>query len=79
MLVGASDPYSGPVYSLGLLVSKFIIMDCLGYAGKSLEIAQLMHGVNRNLRKMLIRNFSSFKLIVKKQGVGNLQIFDHTA
>ena len=54
-------------------------MDCLGFAGKSLKIAQLMHGTNRNLRKMLIRNFKSFKIIVKKQGVANLQIFDHTA
>jgi hypothetical protein len=79
LAVAASDPYWGPVYSLGRLVSKFIIMDCLGFAGKSLKIAQLMHGANRNLRKMLIKNFKSFKIIVKKQGVGNLQIFDHTA
>jgi hypothetical protein len=77
--VATSDPYYGPVYSLGRLVSKFIIMDCLGFAGKSLKITQLMHGTNRNLRKMLIRNFKSFKIIVNKQGVGNLQIFDHTA
>jgi hypothetical protein len=39
LATAASDPYYGPVYSLGRLVSKFIIMDCLGFAGKSLKIA----------------------------------------
>jgi hypothetical protein len=68
-----------PAYEFGKIKNKYIILECLGYSGKSQRLARMLHGANRNLRGLLIKNLKAFIKISVKAGKASLALFDHTA
>ena len=68
-----------PVYSLGKIHSKHIILEILSFAGKSNKVSELLFLTNKNLRKLFLSNFRVFKNVTKKFVKPIVNDFDHTA
>lgn len=70
----------GPVYRIDKLKSKYIILEVMGFAGKSKAIGEILYMSSRMLRELAIRNHKVFRNIVKRTYVpSNPFDFDHTA
>jgi len=56
------DVQTRPVYQLGKITNKYIIIDILGYSiDDILEICKLLHSSSKQMRRMLKKNYIELK------------------
>ena len=66
-------------YSLGKIHNKHLILEIFGFAGNQKQISNLLFGTNKNLRRLVLKNYKVFQKLAKKCIKPITNDFDHTA
>ncbi len=57
--------WSGPIYKLGKIVNKYIILDILAYVfDDHADIGSYLYSSSKMLRRLLIQTYSSLKIML---------------